>query len=129
MDEPRQLGDGPELGHLADDEPPIADGAVAGDDRPGRQLDEPLDRGRPVEREAVAEERRRIVLQEVAGEEDVCVGDPNDDVVVGVAAAEIGELDRAAARVDLDRRRSPRTSCRGGSRTTSASSCGKVRQA
>ena len=54
---------------------PIADGAVAGHHRPCCQLDEPLDRGRPVEREAVAEERRRIVLQEVAGEEDVGVGD------------------------------------------------------
>ena len=60
---------------------------------------------RPVHREAVAEERRRVVLEEVAGEQHVGVRHEHDDVVVGVAAAEIAQLDRSAAAVDLDVRR------------------------
>ena len=71
---------------------------------------------------AVAEERRRVGLEEVAGEQDVGVGDEDHDVVVGVAAAEVAQLDRPAARLDLDRRRRRSNVRSGGSRTTSASS-------
>jgi len=47
---------------------------MAGHDCPGDELDHPLDRRRPLDRIAVAEERRRAGLDEVAGEEDVGVG-------------------------------------------------------
>ena len=68
----------------------------------GAEGDDRLDRGRPVERVAVAEVGRRPVLEEVAGEQDAGVRDRQDDVVVGVAAAEVAQLDGAPA--DVDRR-------------------------
>ena len=56
------------------------------------------DRLGPVERVAVAEERRRAVLEQVAGEQDVGVRDDDHDVVVGMAAAEVAQLDRTGRR-------------------------------
>ena len=76
--------------------------------RPTRRLD----RRRPVERIAVAEIRRRAVLEQVAGEQHVGVRDEDDDVVVGVAATEVAQLDPAPAGVEVDRRRARRTSGR-----------------
>ncbi len=57
----------------------------------------------PVHRIAVAEEGRRAVLEQVAGAQDVGAIDPEDDVVVRVAAPEIPELDLALV-VEADRR-------------------------
>ncbi len=54
----------------------------------------------PVHRVAVAEVGRVAVLEQVAGAQDVRVGDRDHDVVVGVAAAEVGQPDLAPAEVE-----------------------------
>lgn len=54
---------------------------------------------RPVEGIGVTELRRCTFLDEVAGEHDAGIGDHHDKVVVGVAAAEVPELDAATADV------------------------------
>ena len=64
-----------------------------GHDGARRQRDEPLHGGRPVQREAVAEARRRAVLEQVAREEHLRVGHEDADVAVRVAAPVVGELD------------------------------------
>ena len=56
----------------------------------------------PVERVRIAEERDVAVLEEVAGEHHVGARHLDDDVVVGVAAAEVAQHDLAPA--DLDAR-------------------------
>ena len=86
---------------------------------PGDQLDEPLDGRRPVQRIAVAEVRRGVGLEQVAGEHHAGVGHEHDDVVVGVAAAEVAQLDASARRA---RSRPSRLSANvrsGGSNSTS----------
>ena len=54
---------------------------------------------RPVHREPVAEPRRRAVLDEVTRAQDIGVGDRDHDVIVGVAAPEIREMDLAPVQV------------------------------
>ena len=85
----RSPGEG-EVGHVA---MPRHDGARA-------EGDQALERGRPVERIAVPEIRRRAVLQQVAGEEDPDGGHREDDVRVRVAAAQVAQLDLPSAHVD-----------------------------
>ncbi len=76
--------------------------AVAGHDDAVDERHEGSRGRRPVERVAVAKEGDCAVLDEVAGEEHARAGDGDDDVVVGVAATQVAELDRPLA--DPDRR-------------------------
>jgi hypothetical protein len=76
---------------------------VAGDDRAVDEIDQACRRGRPVERKAVAEVGRRAVLEQVAGEDDLRVRHRDDDVVVGVAPAQVPQLDHPAARIERQR--------------------------
>ena len=99
-DPPSEVGDRPDLLERPLHERPIGHGAVARRDRRRVEAQDRLDRGRPVERIAVPEVRRGAVLQEVAGEQDASVRDRQDDVVVGVAAAEVPQLDHPAAEVE-----------------------------
>ena len=69
-------------------------------DRPGRQGEDALGGGRPVERIAIAEPRRRAVLQQVAGEQDSGVRHHYHDVRVGVAATQEPQVDRPSADID-----------------------------
>src|SRR6185369_6538507 len=59
-----------------------------------------LERRRPFERVAVVKERDVPVLDEIAAEDDVGPGNVDDDVVVGVTAAQESEVHLAPA--DLD---------------------------
>ena len=76
---------------------PIAVVAVTRHDDADRQLRDPQGRLRPVERIAVVEERHGAVLDEVPGEQHGRIGDADDDVVIGVPATEVAELDAAIA--------------------------------
>ena len=78
----------------------------------------------PVERVAVAEERDVALLEEVAGEQDVRAGHVDDDVVVGVAAAEVARARRADRRPRWSRARANVRS--GGSMTTSRRSSARA---
>ena len=123
VDERRELGDRPELDHRADGERRSPTSPWPGTTAPVDELDQPLDRRRPFHRIAVAEVRRRAVLDEIAGEQHVGVRHEDHDVVVGVGATEIAELDPAAAGVEVERSSASPSNVRsGGSRTTSASS-------
>ena len=70
--------------------------AVPGDHRPFRLGDDPGDRIGPFEWERVLERRRSALFDEVSGEDHSGVGDDGDDIVVGVASAEVMELDDPA---------------------------------
>ena len=121
VDPPRQRRQRPERLQRRLHEPATGVVAVArDDDRPlTAEAEHRLDGGRPVDRVSVAEVGRRAVLEEVAGAQDVRVGDPEHDVVVGVAATEVVEPDLAPA--DPDRRGSVNVRS-GGSSSTSARS-------
>ena len=73
---------------------------MAGHERLPVEVPDPVDRGREVERERIAEERGIALDHDVAGEAGAGVRHPDDEVVVGVGAAHVRKLDRAAADVD-----------------------------
>ena len=58
--------------------------------------------GRPVEVERVAGVQRRLGLDQVAGEEDLVLGEPGDDVALGVPAAEELQHQLAPVTAELD---------------------------
>ena len=66
-------------------------------------------RQRPLHRVAVGAEGRHVpgvgLLDQVAGEQHVGVGDAHDQVAARVAAAGVDQLDEAVAEVERDRRR------------------------
>ena len=77
--------------------------AVPGHDDADDQLREARRGLRPVQRIAVAEAGNGAVLDQVPGERDRGVRDLDDDVVVGVPATEVAELDAPVADVDVGR--------------------------
>jgi hypothetical protein len=117
VEPPRGRHDGFELAELALDEGPIADRPVARNDRPADEAEEAPHGRRPLDRVAVAEVRHRVVLEEIAGEEDVGIGENDDDVGIGVAAAQVREVYPATADVEgrrLDERPLGRVDDQGG---------------
>ena len=105
----------PELADLADRERPVADRPVAGHDR-ARSPARRAARRSPASRSGSASPKYGVASasSEVAGEQDVGVGHEHDDVVVGVAAAEVAQLDRSARPARSRPSPSPRTSGRAG---------------
>ena len=104
-DPPRQNRQPGESQRLGLREGAVAVVAVAGHDD---AVDERHEGGRgrwPVERVAIAEGWDRTILDEIAGEHDAGTGDGDDDVVVGMAAPQIAELDRSPADFDRHLRR------------------------
>jgi hypothetical protein len=65
--------------------------------RRGHEVEQARDRAGPLQRVGVAILWRAALLDQVAGKEHGRVGDDHDDVVVGVAAAKVAQLDRTAA--------------------------------
>ena len=79
--------------------------AVAGHDDAVDERHEGSRGRRPVERVAVAEGGDRAVLDEIAGEHHAGTRDGEDDVVVGMAATQVAELDWPPADIDRHFRR------------------------
>ena len=73
--------------------------AMTRDRDPLHQRHEAIDGGRPVERVRVAERRDGAAFEEVAGEHHAGSRDEHDRVVVGVAAAQVAQLDLPVAHV------------------------------
>ncbi len=63
------------------------------------QQRQPIDGGRPLERVRVAERRDGAAFEQVPGEHDGRSRDKHDRVVVGVAAAQVAQLDLTIAHV------------------------------
>ena len=101
VDAPGEVGQGPQRSGLRVREARTGVVAVAGHDDPDRQFGDAQRGLRPVERIAVAEPGHGAVLDEVAREQHAGVGDPDDDVVVGVPPAEEAELDPPVAELDV----------------------------
>jgi acylglycerol lipase len=102
VNERRELRDRSELGHRPHGKAAIADRSMARHDGAGHVFHQSLDGHRPVERVRIAEEGWGVSLDEVAGEQNVGVGNDHGDVVVGVTAAQVAQLDRPTASVELE---------------------------
>jgi hypothetical protein len=97
------VGHQPEVGALRLDEGPAHRSPVAGhhDARRRGQAQHDVHAERPVEREAVGAVRgRRRLLDQVAGQQHIDVGDVHDQVSVGVATARVQQLDHPVAEVE-----------------------------
>ncbi len=97
---PTQPGERGQVRGLAVGEAPVAHAPVARDHRAIDERREAQCGGRPGDREGVAERRRRVVLEQVAGEEHRSVRYGNHHVVVGVAAAQEPQRELPVAQVD-----------------------------
>ena len=102
MDAARERGDRTEIPkRLFDELAPCVAPVPRDDDGPLADEGQERPRGRrPVHRIPIAERGRGAVLEQVPGAQDVGVRDPDHDVVVGVAAAEVVEQDLAPVEVD-----------------------------
>jgi len=89
---PRQLSECGQIGKLALDERPRHDFTVAGHDGAVSHLEQPAQRPGPVHRVRVFERGRAPLLDEVARKDRMHVRHYDHDVVVGVAAAEMVQL-------------------------------------
>ena len=86
---------------LGDDERPISDTSVARDHRVPHHWEQPLrDRDRPCARIRIAIAGGRVVLEQVAGEQDASIGHVDHDVVVGMPVAQVRQPQLAVAKVD-----------------------------